>query len=134
MRLEPLNLHLAGAVLLMALALWGLRLARRPKPARIHLVASDLWMLEQVCRASGAMLREGDRPELVTFDLTRLDRLDSSSLASLSYACASWSEAGARVSLEGCNRNVEQDLRRAGLHEYVRSPREEHRANPTTLH
>jgi anti-anti-sigma regulatory factor len=124
-----------GAVVLIALALLSFRLAFRPKMTSLHLIAFDLWMLDRVCRATGAMLRAGDRPELVTIDLGNLDRLDSSTVASLRYACARWSEAGARVSLEGCNPNVEQDLRRAGLHEYVtHASREERGAPPTTLH
>jgi len=82
------------------------------------------------------MLRAGRRPARVVLDLRHLTLVDESMLASLRYAHSRWVEAGARVIIEGCNREVAETLWRHGFGADLRSQPacDEVDAATTTLH
>lgn len=125
---------LPGLLFLCGVATAIFRARWVPQP-EVRLVATDLWVLDQLCRATGTMLRSQAPPKRVAIDLTEIAYVDDSSMASLAYACTCWAEAGVRVTIEGCSRQVADAMGRRGLPVEVRcQPCSVEPARPTTLH
>lgn len=109
------TLSVCAAGLLVVLALVVLIRTRSVAPAAIHLTPPNALVLEQMCRATHAMVGTGEPPEWVTVDLSALAAIDASTVGPLEYACATWAEAGAQVTLTGCRPAVVAALLRRGV-------------------
>ena len=79
------------------IALLRAKAAAPPRQWTLRFAVSNLWVLDHVCRSSGAVLLSGYRPGRIVFDLHELTHLDDSGLASLDYACAHWARAGVPI-------------------------------------
>ena len=82
---------------------------------KLKLVASSLWTLDQLCLALAAVLR--DWPELreIRVDVSGLQTLDETSVASVTRAIDTTTAAGAELWFDGCDSRMASFLLARGV-------------------